>query len=38
MGIKIADEVKKNQLKQIISENLSKVEEGEKEIYQAYLD
>ena len=38
MGIKIADEVKKNQLKQIISENLSKVEEEEKEIYQAYLD
>ena len=30
MGIKIADEVKKNQLKQIISENLSKVEEEEK--------
>lgn len=38
MGIKIADEVKKNQLKQIISENLSKVDEEEKEIYQAYLD
>ena len=38
MGIKIADEVKKNQLKQIISENLSKVDEEEKEIYLAYLD
>ena len=38
MGIKIADEVKKNQLKQIISDNLSKVDEEEKEIYLAYLD
>ena len=38
MGIKIADEVKKNQLKQIIRENIAKVDEEEKEIYEAYLE
>ena len=38
MGIKIADGVKKNQLKQIIRENIAKVDEEEKEIYEAYLE
>ncbi len=38
MGMKVADTVKKNQIKKIIEENLSKVEKEEKKIYQDYLD
>ena len=36
-GMKIADEVKKNQLKNIINENISKVDEEEKDIYLDYV-
>ena len=35
-GMRIADEVKKNQLKKIILDNIDKVEEEEKSIYLAY--
>ncbi len=37
-GMKIADEVKKNQLKNIINENISKVDEEEKDIYLDYIN
>ena len=36
--MKIADEVKKNQLKNIINENISKVDEEEKDIYLDYVN
>ena len=36
-GMKIADEVKKQQLKNIINENISKVDEEEKDIYLDYV-
>lgn len=37
-GMKVADEVKKNQLKNIINENISKVDEEEKDIYLDYVN
>ena len=37
-GMKIADQVKKNQIRQLISEKFDSIEEKEKPIYQAYLD
>ena len=37
-GMKIADEVKKQQLKNIINENISKVDEEEKDIYLDYVN
>lgn len=37
-GMRIADEVKKNQLKKIILDNIDKVEEEEKSIYLAYAN
>ena len=37
-GMKIADLVKKNQLKNIINENISKVDEEEKDIYLDYVN
>ncbi len=36
-GMKIADEVKKSQIKMLIEKNLSKIEETEREIYQNYV-
>ena len=37
-GMKIADEVKKQQIKQLIVQHLDQVDEKEKVIYQAYMD
>lgn len=37
-GMKIADQVKKEQIKKIILENIHKVDKKEKKIYKAYLD